>query len=222
MNMSKLYRLCMLFVAGFALTVLSACSSILPAPLPQASYYSLDAGVPNDRSATEAKSTVDKPTMLINMPHAAAGYESQHIIYTRQAHKLEYFSRNEWVDTPARMLAPLLLTALENTHAFQAVVLAPSNIIGDFRLDSEVVRLQQNFDSQPSHVRFTLRVYLVNNLTRKVIAWREFDETTIAKSDDPFGGVVAANQVVQIVLQKVTDFCSEALLIARDSGKATQ
>lgn len=220
MNVFKLCRLC---IAGFALTVLSACSSILPAPLPQASYYSLDAGEPNVRTqVTEAKSIVDKPTMIINMPHAAAGYESQHIIYTRQAHKLEYFSRNEWVDTPARMMAPLLLTALENTHTFQAVVLAPSNIIGDFRLDSEIVRLQQDFASQPSHVRFTLRVYLVNNLTRKVIAWREFDETTTAKSDDPFGGVVAANQVVQIVLKKVTDFCSEALLIARDSGKVAQ
>jgi len=86
----------------------------------------------------------------------------------------------------------------------------PSAAAGDLRLDTEVVRLQQDFASQPSGVRFTLRAYVVDNTTRRVLAWREFDETAAAASEDPYGGVVAANQVVQTVLGRLAVFCAEA------------
>ncbi len=213
MTIMELWRCCRFCMISFVMVLAGGCSTLLPAPPPQSSYYSLDgvqykARVQNIQSAT----TGAKPTMIINIPHAAAGYDSQHIIYIRKAHKLEYFAHNEWIDTPAHMLAPLIMIAIENSSAFNAVVLSPTNIVADVRLDTEIVRLQQEFDSQPSKVRFTLRVYIVNNITRKVIAWREFDETAIAKSEDPFGGVMAANEAVQAVLEKLTVFCSEALI----------
>ena len=213
MNIMKLWKCSRLCVIGFVMVLASGCSTLLPAPPPQSTYYSLD-GIPYEARATSIPSTPisTKPTMIINIPRAAAGYDSRHIIYTRQAHKLEYFAHSEWVDAPAHMLAPLMMTAVERSGVFNAVVLSPSNIVGDFRLDTEIVRLQQEFDSQPSKVRFTLRVYIVNNATRKVIAWREFDETATAKSEDPYGGVVAANQAVQAVLEKLTAFSSEALM----------
>ncbi len=213
MNIMKLWKCSRLCVIGFVMVLASGCSTLLPAPPPQSTYYSLD-GIPYEARATSIPSTPisTKPTMIINIPRAAAGYDSRHIIYTRQAHKLEYFAHSEWVDAPAHMLAPLMMTAVEHSGVFNAVVLSPSNIVGDFRLDTEIVRLQQEFDSQPSKVRFTLRVYIVNNATRKVIAWREFDETATAKSEDPYGGVVAANQAVQAVLEKLTAFSSEALM----------
>lgn len=214
MNIMKLWRCCRFCMIGFVVVLASGCSTLLPAPPPQSSYYSLEgfqykARVQNIQQST---ATAAKPTMIINIPRAAAGYDSRHIIYTRQAHKLEYFAHNEWIDTPAHMLAPLIMIAIENSSAFNAVVLSPTNIVGDVRLDTEIVRLQQEFDSQPSKVRLTLRVYMVNNITRKVIAWREFDETAIAKSEDPLGGVMAANEAVQTVLEKLTVFCSEALI----------
>lgn len=213
MNILKLWKCSRLCMIGFVMVLVGGCSTLLPAPPPQSSYYSLD-GIPYEARAKSIPSTPTsaKLTMIINNPRAAAGYDSRHIIYTRQAHKLEYFAHSEWVDAPAHMLAPLMMTAIERSGAFNAVVLSPSNIVGDFRLDTEIVRLQQEFDSQPSKVRFTLRVYMVNNATRKVIAWREFDETAIAKSKDPYGGVVAANQAVQAVLEKLTDFSREALM----------
>ncbi|MEO6117738.1 MAG: ABC-type transport auxiliary lipoprotein family protein [Methylotenera sp.] len=217
MNTVKLRSLCQFCMIGFAVTMIGGCSTLLPSSPPPSSYYSLDgyeskANVQNPRQAPMVKRT-----MIINIPRAAAGYDSQHIIYVRKAHKLEYFAHSEWIDTPARMLAPLLVNAIEDSHAFSAVVQYPNHVIGDVRLDSEIIRLQQEFDSQPSKVRFTLRVYLVNNVTKKVIAWREFDETAIATSDDPFGGVVAANKVVKTVLEKLAIFCSEALLLSQNS-----
>lgn len=210
----KLVSLCRLCMIGCAVVMVAACTSMLSAPPKQSSYYSLDghASKATAQMVQPASTTIAKPTIIINTPRAAPGYDTQHMIYVRKAHKLEYFAHSEWIDKPARMLAPLIVTAIEDTNAFNAVVLSPSHVVGDFRLDSEVIKLQQEFDSQPSKVRFMLRVYLVNNLTRKVIAWREFDETVISTSDDPFGGVIAANKVVNLVLEKLTVFCSETLL----------
>ena len=85
------------------------------------------------------------PTLIINPPHAAAGFDSPRIIYVRETHKLEYFAHSEWVDTPARMLAPLIVAAVENSGAFRAVVLTPSAAAGDLRLDTEIIRLQHEF-----------------------------------------------------------------------------
>ena len=153
---------------------------------------------------------VTAPTLVVNPPRAAAGFDSQRIIYTRDLHKLEYFAHNEWIDTPARMLAPLIVAAIENGGTFRAVVPTPSTAAGDMRLDTEILRLQQNFATQPSQVRFTLRAYLVDSATRRVLAWREFDETVAAASDDPYGGVVAANRAVQAVLEALAGLCTEA------------
>ena len=80
---------------------------------PPPAFYSLDCagvGAPRRRSARRA---IPATRWSSQAPHAAAGYDSQHIIYVRQPHKLEYFAHNEWVDPPARMLAPLIVAALE-------------------------------------------------------------------------------------------------------------
>ena len=51
-------------------------------------------------------------------------------------------------------------------------------------------------------------------LAQRVLAWREFDARVAAASDDPYGGVVAANQAVHQVLRKVSGFVGETLRAA--------
>ena len=201
-----------LCVAALALTLLGGCGALLPKPMPQPSFYSLDRAAAEPRATTGVRSTasIAAPTLVVNPPHAAAGFDSQRIVYVREAHKLEYFAHSEWVDTPARMLAPLIVAAIDNDGTFRAVLLTPTAAAGDMRLDTEILRLQQNFDAQPSRVRFTLRATLVDNVTREVLAWREFDETVPAANDDPYGGVVAANRAVQSVVKQLARFCTEA------------
>ncbi|MBS1218110.1 MAG: hypothetical protein H6R21_1243 [Proteobacteria bacterium] len=81
---------------------------------------------------------------------------------------------------------------------------------GDFPIDTEIIRLQHGFRTQPSRVHFTLRAYLVEEKTRRVIAWREFDAAVPVTSEDPYGGMVAANRAVGIVLERLATFCAEA------------
>ena len=215
MNSLSFARPSRLCAAALLLTLAGGCGALFPTTTtPTPSFYSLDgargAAPASPPAAIRLTVPAAAPTLIINPPHAAAGFDSPRIIYVRETHKLEYFSHNEWVDTPARMLAPLIVNAVENNGTFRAVVLTPSAAAGDLRLDTEIVRLQHDFGSQPSRVRFTLRAYIVDNTTRRVLASREFDETVAAASKDPYGGVVAANRAVQSVLEQLASFCAKA------------
>ena len=212
--MSKLSfaGLCRLGTAGALLVLLAlsaGCSGLSATATPQPSFYSLDSALIDARATSGAPATAANslPTLIVNPPHAVSGFDSQRIIYVREAHKLEYFAHSEWVDTPARMIAPLIITAVESTGQFRAAVLTPSAVSGDLRLDTEIMRLQHDFNSVPSRVRFTLRAYIIDNTTRKMVAWREFDESATAVSENPYGGVVAANRVVRTVLEQLASFC---------------
>ncbi len=198
-------------LAAMVLMLAAGCAGLLPKPAAQPSFFSLDGARAGQGTATRTQTlSATAPTLIVNPPHAAAGFDSQRIIYVRDPHKLDYFARSEWIDTPARMLAPLIVAAIENGGAFRAVVQTPSPAAGDIRLDTEILRLQHNFAESPSRVRFTLRAYLVDNATRRVLASREFDESVAAASEDPYGGVVAANLAVQTVLEQLARFCAAA------------
>jgi cholesterol transport system auxiliary component len=104
-----------------------------------------------------------------------------------------------------------MVSVVESSGAFHAVLRSPSAASGEIRLDTEILRLQHEFLSVPSRVRFTLRAYLINTVTRRVIATREFDAAVPATSDDPYGGVVAANLAVRTVLDNLSQFCADAV-----------
>ena len=54
--------------------------------------------------------------------------------------------------------------------------------------------------------RVTLRATLVEDRSRRVLAWREFDTVIPAATDDPYGGVTAASAAVQEALQQLAMF----------------
>ena len=200
-------------IAGAAvlLALVAGCSALAPKGSEEPAFYSLDkvsgdAAPPRRAAAIGAAA----PTLIVSPSHAASGFNSQRIIYIREAHRLEYYARSEWVDTPARMLAPQIVAALENSGRFRAVVLTPSAAAGDLRLDTEIVRLQHELASVPSRVRFTLRATLVDNRTRQVLAWQQFDESVNSASENPYGAVVAANQAVQTVLDQLANFSANS------------
>ena len=211
MNRSSLAPRCRLSAAGLIFALLGGCGALPSTSTPQPAFYSLDnvGSAPVTRRETPVSERAVLPTLIVNPPHAASGFDSQRIIYVRETHRLEYYAHSEWVDPPARMFAPLVVATLENSGAFRAVVLTPSAAAGDLRLDTEIIRLQHDLGSQPSRVRFTLRAYLMDNTTRQVLAWREFDERSAVTSETPYGSVVAANRAVHAVLEKLSAFCSE-------------
>ena len=194
---------------------LSACSALGPTATPATAFYSLDSKEKPARVATPVTTAGPTMTLLINRPHAAAGFDSSRIIYLREPHKLDYFSLSQWVDPPARMLGPLLTSAIEQTGAFRAVVLMPGAAAGEVRLDTDIIRLQHEFQAHPSQVRFTLRATLVNDRTREVLAWQEFEAVAPANSEDAYGGVLAANRAVKTVVNELAVFVAAKAAAAK-------
>ncbi len=150
------------------------------------------------------------PALVVAVPTAAPGFDGPRIVYVRRSHELEFFSRSEWVDAPARMFAPLLVRALERSGRFQAVAEARSAAAAGLRLESDIVRLQHEFTVRPSRVRLTVRVRLSDVASRRVLGAREFEAVEEAPSDDPYGGVVAANRAVRQVLDDIVAYCAES------------
>jgi cholesterol transport system auxiliary component len=191
------------------LILASGCSALLPKPPINTAYYALASNQTKAQSVNKVDSKSALPTLIVNMPKAAAGFDTRHMIYTRSAHQLEYFARNEWVDTPSYMLQPLMVAAIEQTQAFNAVLPKLAAVKTDLRLESEMLGLLQDFSSKPSVVRFSLRATIIDNTSGKVVALREFSTQVQAASDNPIGGVNAANQAVNTVLKELADFCAE-------------
>ncbi len=182
--------------------LLSGCTGLRPAQTESDNTYVLEPK-PIAKNVGERRDIV----LEISIPRAAPGFETAQMAYVQRPYELNYFSANRWADTPSRMLGPILARALEQSGSFNAVVEAPSAVPADVRLVSELVRLQQNFELRPSRIEIVLRVQLIDVRTRRVLATRVFEATEKAPSDDPYGGVTAANAALQRSLEDVVNFC---------------
>ncbi|WP_435628482.1 ABC-type transport auxiliary lipoprotein family protein [Candidatus Ferrigenium straubiae] len=199
MTPNRLMRI--LAPAASALALLGGCSA-LPPPPPPDNLYLLEASPTSSPASAPKRDLV----LAVSMPHARPGFDTAQMVWVRQPHKLEVYSRNRWADTPTRMLAPLLVQALERSGAFHAVVQTPSPVSAALRLDTELIRLQQDFSIKPSRVQITLSAQLIDTGTRRIIASAEFDETENAESEDAYGGVRAANRALERLLARLVAF----------------
>ena len=188
------------------LPLMTSCSALLSKQSLQATYYTLERAEAKLQTKAALNPNNRLPTLIITMPKASPGFDTRRMMYTRAPHQLEYFARNEWIDTPAQMLRPLMISAIEQTSAFNAVLAKQSIVASDLRLESEVIKLVQDFSTKPSQVQFTLKVSFIDSATQQVIATQEFNERVNASSDNPNGGVLAANVAINLALDKLSVF----------------
>lgn len=159
--------------------------------------------------ATPAKVEVKRAqTLLVGMPSAAPGFDTPQMAYLRNPMELEYFATHRWADTPARMLKPLLVQALES--GFSAVAASPTLLSSHLKLETELLRLQQDFTRKPSRIQLTLRAQLIDTRDKRMIATQLFDEYEESSSEDAYGGVLATDRALQRLLNKLVGFCLSA------------
>ena len=202
--------------------LLCGCSLLTPSNISPPRLYSFDRTTTASTLLLSATANINtRPvTVVVGIARAAPGFESRQMAYIRQAHQLEYFKQSEWIAAPATMLSPIIASALESSGQFKAVVQAPTSILAQFRVDVEIIRLQQEFFKLPSQVHFTLRAHVLDASTRQVIASHEFDSYIAASSEDPYGGVIATNTVIRNVTKELADFCVQAINDQQNDKKA--
>lgn len=192
-------------MVGLSAVTVGCGTTLLPKPAAAPARFTLDDGV----SAPPAPAApAGAPVLIVAQPRAAPGCDDKHMVYLRSSGQLQVYAYHEWLDTPAQMLAPLLVRALQASGAFAAVLLAPSTGAGALRLETELIRLQQNFSVSPSQVRLTLRAVLIDSRNRKVLGWREFDRHVAAPTENGEGGVTAAKQATRLVLGELGVYCA--------------
>jgi cholesterol transport system auxiliary component len=102
------------------------------------------------------------------------------------------------------MLEPLLVEALEGSGRFSAVVGPANGGLADVRLHTEIVLLQQEFDTVPSRIRLAIRVQLIDLDTRAVLGTELMEEVEDAPSEDAYGGVTATNIALERILSRTS------------------
>jgi len=151
----------------------------------------------------------DGPVLLISPILSAAGFDSSDMAYMRKPHELEYFALHRWVDSPARMLDPLLVQAAEQSGLFRSVVGSGSGVKSDLRLDGRLIHLQQVCRLNPSQLQLALRVTLVDVSSARAIASRTLSVSEAIEARSPYAGVQAANRAVAQLLSQLEGFLAE-------------
>jgi cholesterol transport system auxiliary component len=192
-------------LAPFALLALSLAGCALFAS-PGAAPPSLFTLAP--RSERDLPRDLPTQTLEIAPPGARPGFDGSRMAYVTRPYEIQYFARHQWVESPAQMLAPLLGEAITRNGRFQAIRGAESGAPA-LRLETEIVALQQEFTENPSRVRFALEARLLDGGERRLLAMAAFEAVEPSPSEDPYGGVIAANQAVARVLEQVAKWCAE-------------
>lgn len=188
------------FLFAALCSVLTACSPFGPIKQKPPATFLLDVDADVIKSGSTGK------VLFVSDPVAVSGFDTTNMAYVQTSYQLNYFSQNRWVDTPSHMLQSLMVDALQNTNHFKAVVAPPFTGRAHYDLDTTIVKLQQNFVGQASSEQLVVRVQLLDNASKNVIAVKLFSITEPAPFNTPYGGVIAANSAVKQYLQQLARF----------------
>lgn len=192
--MKKLNSLGLLIIF-FALT---ACS---PVKIPVTNQYQL--------TAYSSKRLVKHPrhvALWVTPPEAVAGYQTEQMRYVNKPFQLESFVKNAWVNPPGEMLYPLMVQSLQRTGVFYAVLSSSYSQGADYRLDTQLLSLEQNFLRKPSVFEFSAKVVLTRVSDNQVVGSKIISQQVPCPSDTPYGGVVAANQATRQFTAIMSEF----------------
>lgn len=147
-----------------------------------------------DQMPADIPRRAPSPVTLILFPtEARPAIDGTQMAYTVRAHQLASFAHNQWAESPAQMLQPLLLRTLEATGAFAAVVTPPHRTAGTLGLRVEIVDLVQDFSGDTPVLRLAWRARVSDEGANRVIATREFRVDEPMQQKTPAAGVLAAN-----------------------------
>lgn len=195
--MIKLFTRLLGWVALVSMTLI-ACT---PATIPNANRYQL-----TEASSVKKVKPHKRVSLLVMQPVALDGYDTEQMLYVNQPYQVGEFANNMWMSPPATMLLPVLMRGIESSHYFYAVTSDLNISKTDYRLESVLIRLQQNFLTKPSRIQLAMQVTLIRNSDSGLVATDIISESLTCPQDTPLGGVIAANQASRHLSSRVAHF----------------
>jgi cholesterol transport system auxiliary component len=191
-------------IASYMLVCLLSGCSFAPREIAAARTYFLNPEISQNNPSPYKQ--LDHSVLLITQPRAQAGFETARMAYLLRPYEVSYYGYNQWADTPARMLQRIMVENFDKTGLWSAVLQTPGAVPADYRLDCDNLVLEQQFSSRPSRIRLALRIQLVETKEHSVLGTRYFEVFEPAPSDDPYGGVIAANHASARLITEIADW----------------
>lgn len=190
-----------IIIVASTLIFLPGCSTFDPVITPEVKTYRLNETAPVLISSSQTHKSITVMPVI-----AVSGFDSSAMIYQSSPSLLSSFVESAWFAPPANMIQPVLTSHLQQSKGFSIVVSGPSLSSTDYLLNTTLLSLYQDFTVQPSIIHFSIDINLINNHSNQIIADQVFTAQVKVSENTPYGGVVAANQALTVLLNQAVPF----------------
>ncbi len=181
-----------------SLSLLAACSAVKS---PVEHQYQL-----TSFSSMRLAKAPNQSTLLVTPTEAVNGYQTEEMIYSTRQYALSNFTKNSWFSPPASMLYPLLIQSLQHSGYFYAVSSGAYISKTDYRLDSQLIEIKQNFIKKPSELDLKIKAVITRVADNQILSSHTFSQHVVCPHESPYGGVIAANQATQKLTRDIAHF----------------
>lgn len=187
--MKKIY----LTLISFSMLCFGGCSVFMPVTIPEIQNYQIS--ILHGATNMECPSLEGKPDIQITRMKADAPYDSENMYYSLERYQLSHYSRNQWVAAPMIMMTKALQEKLLQSCQYSNVVSADFMTTSKYRLNSQLIELQQNIRNDKSTIVLAVLVQLVDNKSNKVVKSKTFVEN-VEVIPNQHGYTVGVNKAV--------------------------
>ena len=187
---------------GLLSVLLTACS--IKVPITQ--HYKL-----TQFSAEKVSATHSEKTLFISPTEAVAGYQSEQMQYSTKPFTFNSFTKNGWFSPPASMIYPLIIQSLQHSGYFEAIGSGTYTNKADYRLDTQLIELQQDFTKKPSMLQIKMKAMVTRITDNQLISSHTFSQQIPCPQNTPYGGALAANQAMRGLTKAITHFTIQSV-----------
>lgn len=189
--------------AIFGAALLSACTSLVPAPLPNTYDITAPTTFPGLKAGTRAQ-------VLILEPAAVKVLDSQDIVIKPSDEVVEYLGKSQWSDRLPKLIQARLIESFENTGRVKAVAKPGDGLVIDYQIVSSVREFQANLEGGDEAV-VSISVKLVSDRSGKVVRSEIFTASVPLTSTDALHVVSALNRAFAKVARDIVSWTLRAV-----------
>ena len=160
------------------------------------SYY-----VINDlRPGVSPSATSSGLVLMLGSASAAALYDSDRMVFTRDGQAFGYYQFAHWSERPGKRLTALAEQRLAGSGRFAGVVQSVAGVRGDWLLQLRLDELTHDDRAAQSRVNLRISAELIDWRSRALLGRRSFDQAVDVASRDARGAAQAASEASTRVL----------------------
>jgi cholesterol transport system auxiliary component len=143
--------------------------------------------------------------LLVDVPFAPAGLDTERIALSRSAVSIDYFADSEWIDRVPLMVQTGLLDSFENSKALTAIDRESVGLRADLILKTDIRHFEALYDSRSEapEVWVAISARLVDPSGRDVVAQAAFERRKQAQGNDIAQIVVAFDEALGGVMEDI-------------------